>query len=271
MKRHKILYPCVTALLLTAPSLYAQKVWEENGKGFVMMEAEDTESSLGKCWKLTKPNGYTGKGALEMTCNDPGKGPPAQPLDYKFKITTAGEYSLHLHIYKNLQGQPMDKSNDVYIRVAGNFSPGKGAPSLDVLKKDNKHYAGHHEYCKWSGDKSIDVNHAKFSATYVFKAGETYTVTMSGRAQRTNVNALVMTTAAAKSEALGEGTSGLGISPVNGREATPRIGVGRGVHGLTLMTVDGRVVTTGQAAGTANGFSADRPALGVYLGAPDQR
>ncbi len=271
MKHHKILNSSVIALLFATPSLYAQKVWEENGKGFVMMEAEDTESSLGSCWKLTKPNGHTGKGALEMTCNNPSTGSPKQPLNYKFKITTPGEYSLHLHIYKNLQGQPHDKCNDVYIRVAGDFSAGSGAPSLDILKKDTKHFGGNHERCAWTGAKPIDSDHKKFAATYVFKAGETYTLTMSGRAQRANVNALVFTTAAAKSDALGSGgTTGLRISPVNGREATPRIVVGRGAHGLTLMTVDGRMATTGQAAGAANGFNADKSALGVYLNAPEQ-
>lgn len=244
----------LSSLALLPAAAHAQKIWQENGTGYVIMEAENTESDLGKCWKETKPPGYTGRSALENTCNNPSVGPPQQPLKYTVKIKEGGQYSLHLHIYKNLQGEEPDKCNDVYIKVEGDYAAGAGAPVLADLKKDNKHYGGDHSKSQWSGDKPIDVHEKKWAATYVFKAGETYTLTMSGRAQRANINRLVFTTAAAKEKALNPatpesiGTPTTLLAPAPGiRMAAP--GGFTGAPGASLIGVDGRRTRMGDGPG----------------------
>jgi len=186
--------------MLLSPLSYAEKIYLESD-GMVVMEAENTQTSLGTVWKLTTPSGYTGKGALENTANNPSSGPAAGPLNYTFKISKAGEYVIYLHIYKNLQGEASDKCNDVYVKVAGDYTAGSGGATLENLKKDNKLFGGNDKTCAWSGDKSLDVHDVKYCPKYNFKSGQVYTLTMSGRAQRCNVNRIIFATADAKTKA----------------------------------------------------------------------
>ena len=163
-------------LLCLATPLAADPVFEEK-RGLVVMEAESTDSSLGR-WKLkTFLKGYEGTGHLEFTGNKPENGPPASPLRYKFRINKPGKYSLVLRAHKRLETKRTDISNDCYVAMKGDFTAGGSAP-MKILKDDTKLFGGHAETWGWA--TTLDANHKKFPAEYIFNAGETYQLTISG-------------------------------------------------------------------------------------------
>lgn len=165
------------------------------GSNYIVFEAEATESPLGK-WEIITPSDprYKNNGSvqpinkthLEFTGNDHNFGPPTSPLEYKFKCPKTGTYKLGGRLYQRLEGQPDDKCNDVYIRMAGNFTSGNHIPT-SVLKQDEKFFGRGVD--KWGAFYNIDShNHGKADVLYNLIEGEIYTFTVSGRAQRTNVD-----------------------------------------------------------------------------------
>ncbi len=160
--------------------------------GLLIMEAESTKTGLGK-WIVEKNvNGHTGSGHIEFTGNGSNGGPATSPLKYTFKINKGGNYRLNIRCHKQLDGAPGDKNNDGYVRVEGDYSAGTGnkaAATVD-LKKNTKIFGG--SPTGWGWATQLDVNNKiKKFPIYNFKAGETYTLILSGRSIKWNVDRIV--------------------------------------------------------------------------------
>lgn len=185
-------------------SLNAQ-IYEEN-QGYVAMEMESTSSPLDLWLKIENGNPLFIKSAsggvhLEFNGNSPAGGGAKSPLTYTFKINNSGTYKLMLRASKRLAGEATDKCNDCFVKMAGDFtSPYPLSdirkPSTEDLKKNIKFFGGGaHPNISWANllDFPVpDQSHAKVAAHYVFKAGQTYTLTISGRSQRYNLDFLIL-------------------------------------------------------------------------------
>ena len=176
---------CAAAVAFT--SSISAKVFEGKG-GLVVMEAESTESSLGKWKTKTTVKEFTGKSHLEFTGNKPANGPAISPLKYEFKVDKDGQYDLMIRGFKRLEGEEHDKCNDVYVKLAGDFESAGDAP-IKLLKNETKLFGGHHE--KWGWAAKLDEGHKKYNPSYKLKAGETYTLTVYGRSQRFNIDRII--------------------------------------------------------------------------------
>ena len=172
------------------------------GANWVVFEADVTSSPLDK-WvkrtpsdakymKGTRTHGPIGADYLEFTGNDENGGTATSPLVYKFTAPKTAKYRLGMRLLQNLEGAEWDKSNDVYIRLEGNFTSGN-AFSTDDMKHDNKFYGRGKD--NWGAGINMEghVNGVKTltPATYNLIAGEEYTFTMSGRAQRTCIDYII--------------------------------------------------------------------------------
>ncbi len=156
--------------------------------GLLVIEVESTSSSLGD-WKVLQTiEGYTGGGHLEFTGNGPAGGPASSPLAYAFTVDMDGDYQLLIRAHKRLDGEQPDKCNDCYVRLEGDFGAGGSAP-LEFLGTDTKLYGGNPEGWGWTAQ--LDRQHKKYPPVYKLKAGERYTLTISGRSQRFNMDRIV--------------------------------------------------------------------------------
>ncbi len=156
--------------------------------GVVVMEAESTDSSLGRWKTKTTLEGYQGSGHLEFTGNKPESGPPESPLVYHFKVTKPGNYALILRARKRLESKRQDISNDCFVRLEGDYESGNNTPK-EVLEEDTKLFGGDAD--GWGAAVKLDVKHKKFDPVYELKAGETYQFVMSGRSQNFNVDRIL--------------------------------------------------------------------------------
>ncbi|GAA3514664.1 hypothetical protein GCM10022393_30780 [Aquimarina addita] len=172
-------------------------VYEESG-GLVIIEAENRTADLGE-WSIKTTslnNAYTGDGYLEFTGNTPINGNPNSPIEYQFKINEPGLYELHLRCAREtltINGEVRtDIANDCYVRVDGDYNEGPNAGNshndqapLAALKSDTKFFGGNDKSFVWADGSRLDLGGEtnKRSAIYDFKAGETYTLTVSGRSQ----------------------------------------------------------------------------------------
>jgi len=169
--------------------------------GLVVMEAEATKSPSGRWKGSTAMSGYTGQGYIEFTGNKPMNGQPDSPLVYRFKINKAGLYYLHMHAGREDHGQRKDYSNDCYVRVEGDYGAGpnvgdkhgQDAP-LAALRKDTKFYGGGFKKLAWFSGNHLDLggHNNKRVAVYGFKAGERYTLVVSGRSKHFCVDRIVL-------------------------------------------------------------------------------
>jgi hypothetical protein len=177
-------------LLLTVSSANAgtETVFLEK-KGIVAIEAESTDSKLGKWIKKTDVADYSGECHLEFTGNKTISGPPNSPLTYSFKISKPGTYQLTLRARKRLETERDDISNDCFVALKGDFDAGGGAP-LKVLKEDTKMFGGAAD--KWAWTTQLDVNHRKYPAIYDLKEGEIYELTISGRSKNFNIDRILL-------------------------------------------------------------------------------
>ncbi|MEM6601071.1 MAG: hypothetical protein AAF649_06780 [Verrucomicrobiota bacterium] len=172
--------------------LCAETTWEEKD-GLVMMEAEATDSRLGK-WKLMSAVlGFSGEGYLEFTGNTPTNGPPQSDIEYEFKITRPGLYYLALRCAKEKVGGRTDLANDCYVSLKGDFEEGPNAGDRHgddapkrMLKEETKFFGGDIRKFQWSHGSRLDPggHDNKRVAIYEFKADEVYTLTIHGRSQR---------------------------------------------------------------------------------------
>jgi len=156
--------------------------------GLLIMEVESTDSSKGKWKKRDTIDGFTGESHYEFTGNKPASGPATSPMKYKFTVDKDGDYKLMIRAYKRLDGEPEDRCNDCYVKLKGDFESGGDAP-LKVLEEDAKLFGGSHD--KWGWTRKLDVNHKKYNPVYKLKVGEKYTLTVSGRSQRFNMDRIV--------------------------------------------------------------------------------
>ncbi|MGJ8644087.1 MAG: hypothetical protein ACSHX9_11805 [Luteolibacter sp.] len=174
--------------LIALPCQAADPVFIEDD-GIVVMEAESTDSKLGKWKKKTNIEGFTGECHIEFTGNKPESGPAVSPLTYKFKITKEGKYSLVIRAHKRLESERQDISNDCYVALKGNFES-TGKTPMKLLENDTKLFGGTAE--GWGWTQKLDEGHKKFPAEYSLKSGETYELTVSGRSKNFNIDSIML-------------------------------------------------------------------------------
>ncbi len=211
-------------------------VYQEAG-GYVLMEMENTETDHSQCWTVeTQKNPEGGKALRQAKCNNPGTGSAKNPLKYSFKINTGGVYTLYMKMWKDFARtkSESDKSNDVYVRVAGDFTTG-GSASTGILKGDNKYFGGSPNSYAWNNGM-LDVSHKKMEAKYTFKSGETYDLFISARAQDVVIDRILFATSEGQAKGQAEGTpeSSTGgnptfmLTPTQSHLSTPKLVAHRG-------------------------------------------
>jgi hypothetical protein len=160
--------------------------------GIVVMESENTPSSLGLWAGRTDISGFTGSGHLEFTGNTEMSGKATSPLTYTFAIAKAGSYRLIIRGGKTPpDGTPSDQANDCYVRMDGSYTAGGDAP-LSTLQADTKMYGAQEN--SWNGwTETLDSHSSgKDPAIYNLLAGETYTLTVSGRSRSYTMDRIVL-------------------------------------------------------------------------------
>lgn len=188
-------------LLSLAGSAALADVVFEGKDGQVVIESESTTSPLGKWVKKTSVDGYTGECHYEFTGNTPNNGPATSPLTYTFTVDKEGPYRLWIRAHKRLLGDDGkkargDQCNDCYVRLEGNFESGNEAPRK-VLGTDTKLYVHGKSAESWDWTAKLDFHdpetHAgvKRDAVYELKTGEVYTLVVSGRSQRFNMDRIL--------------------------------------------------------------------------------
>lgn len=167
------------------------------GENYVVFDAEATDSPLGE-WKLIKKgdSDYLDKASmgpingthLEFTGNNQASGPAGSPLKYEFTAPNTGEYKLVIRLYQRLGSAENDKSNDVYIRMDGDFTSATDKYTTTDLKTDLKFFGrGVNQWgSAYSGDGG--AAHNKSAILYNLKKGKKYTFTMSGRSKNANID-----------------------------------------------------------------------------------
>ncbi|MDZ8119126.1 PKD domain-containing protein [Pontiella agarivorans] len=166
-------------------------IWIEKD-GLVIFEAEDTRSDLGLWEELSTITPHLGTGYLDFMGNSAPGGPVNSPLEYRFHITKPGLYYLHMHVARVTVGDRTDVANDCYVRVDGDYTahPDAGTrwndpATLSVLEEDTKLFGGKHNQFVWRAGPCLDPESGsdKVIPIYHFKAGETYSLWMSGRSK----------------------------------------------------------------------------------------
>jgi|GEM_PF-294925 len=179
--------------------------------GGVIIEPENTISDLDE-WEIdTEPlsNDFTGTSYLEFdpdgsSPNSVASGPPTSPLTYHFRINQSGLYTLELRCAREtliLNGATRtDVANDCYVRVEGDYDEGPNAGDnngdnalLELLQSDTKFFGGNDLSFVWAAGNRLDPGGEanKRRAVYDFKAGEIYTLVVSGRSEKFKLDRLV--------------------------------------------------------------------------------
>lgn len=173
--------------------------WQES-EGYILMEMENTASPLGS-WNFRDKNNLptppTGQGDYVTGAQGTGHleyiGPWAaagSPLEYTFTVSKAGIYYLQLRCFKRLDdGDPGDKHNDCFIKMAGDYESGNEVP-LSALQSNTKMYGGNAD--SWGRASNLDYAGSHYQAAYVFKAGETYTLTITDRSTQFNIDRILL-------------------------------------------------------------------------------
>ncbi|WP_159020754.1 hypothetical protein [Algibacter sp. L3A6] len=169
------------------------------GDNFIVFEPEITKSDLGLWVKRVPgdPKYHVGtgieainKGYLEFTGNNLNTGPATSPLEYEFVCPKTAQYRLVMRMYQPLaDDEEEDKRNDVYVRLEGDFTSGF-VYTTETLETDHKFWG--RGVRKWGStiklEAEVNGNDVLTRAVYNLKEGETYTFTMSGRAQGTSID-----------------------------------------------------------------------------------
>jgi hypothetical protein len=204
--------PLILKLILPAvlfPAAFTSGKTYQEADGLVIMEAEASPALAGPSgdlWAIYRPGdpffveGATGDAHLEFRGNRPMNGPPAAPLTYTFTIHTEGFYWLEMRARKRLEGDPADWANDCFVRMEGDtFGPGPNpgdnhrddAP-LEMLLRDTKMYGGNADNWGWTVELDPGGHDNKRRPIYYLHAGSTYTLIVSGRSQRFNIDRIIL-------------------------------------------------------------------------------
>lgn len=181
-------------LFATTVNMFSQKVYLEKD-GIVMMEAENTPSPLDLWVTSTTFSSFSGNGHIEFSGGAVnGAGSPMSPIVYKFKINEAGDYTLNIRGRSRLLAdEPNDWANDAWFKVEGDYTVAtNGPPDISWMNTDTKIFVGRGGNGDWGWGTNYDRNHVQPKAIFNFKAGETYTLTMSGRSKRFNVDRILL-------------------------------------------------------------------------------
>ena len=199
------------ALVLAAPAAFAvvgpDDVYQESN-GILVMEAERTSSSLGTGtdrWEIHTPGetnyvaGAANEAHIEFQGNGSNGGTPKTPLTYNFKINQGGYYYLHLRARARLDGAEPDKNNDCYVKVGGDsFGAGPNAGNihmndapLSLLTSDTKMYGGSPTTWGWADFLDAGGTTNKRYPVYNFTSGGNYTLTISGRSIKFNIDRII--------------------------------------------------------------------------------
>ena len=171
------------------------------GPNYVVFEPEVTKSDLG-LWVKRIPSDSKyhvvsedeidaiNKGYLEFTGNDKNSGPATSPLKYTFKCPKSAKYRIVMRMLQPLKdGEEGDKRNDVYIKLAGNFTSACKYP-VERLKKNTKFWG--RGVRKWGSifklEAHVDEKVVKDKVVYNLTKDEEYTLTISGRAQGCSID-----------------------------------------------------------------------------------
>jgi hypothetical protein len=165
------------------------------GEDYIVFEAEATTSELGD-WEIidSTDNRYRDEDSIAPIngthleyAGVNSYNEPVWPLEYTFIAPKTATYRLTMRLYQRLEGEESDKCNDVYIKMAGNFTSGNDVYSTDELKGDMKFFGrGIDQWgCSYFGDLN---NQVQGKVLYNLIEGEEYTFTMSGRSERTNID-----------------------------------------------------------------------------------
>lgn len=188
------------------------------GPGFIAFEPEITASNLGM-WKLREKgkegyfpenNNYikrdsdlapTRDNYLEFTGNNLNGGTPKSPLVYTFKCRKSATYKLVMRMLQPLEPcsggshctdngfEKGDKRNDLWIKLEGNFSSNNQLP-VSVLAANNKFWGRGQR--RWGSvykmETHVNGNKVQQVPAYNLIGGETYTLTLSGRAQGCSID-----------------------------------------------------------------------------------
>jgi hypothetical protein len=173
------------------------------GSNFILFEPEITKSDLG-LWVMRVPGDpkyHVGTGIeainknyLEFTGNNLNGGAAKSPLSYTFTSPKTGKFRLVMRMYQPLlDGEAGDKRNDLWIKLAGDFTTACIYPTED-LKTDHKFWG--RGVRKWGSIHSLEghINGVKKLAKVVYnlKKDEVYTLTMSGRAQGCSIDYVLL-------------------------------------------------------------------------------
>ncbi|GEM_PF-1295024 len=247
---------------------------EENG--IVIMEAENTPSNLGQWKKGTTLSGYTGSGYLEFTGNNYQSGGAKSPITYTFTIQNAGVYRLVPRAATTRPDSvPDDQGNDCYLKMEGDFTPGSNA-TLENLTKNQKFFTILKKANQWVWGRQFDMNnsHTFREAEYTFKAGETYTLTVSGRSKSYSLDRIVLyrksdwSASAAQNTSLAE--SGRGAA---GNQA-PLVSAGEDrsvTHETSSVTLLGSVSDDGLPSGNLSSLWTQISGPTSVIGTADQQ
>jgi len=171
------------------------------GPDYFVFEAEDTDSPL-DLWVLREPGDplyYVGTGNeieainqtyIEFTGNNLNGGSPKSPLTYTFTCPKTATYRILMRMYQPLApNEAGDKRNDVWIKLAGNYTSANVYPQ-SILESDHKFWG--RGVRKWGTCYNLEahVNGVKTQRAVLYNLieGEQYTFTMSGRAQGCSID-----------------------------------------------------------------------------------
>lgn len=188
----KILVLCAVGLTGSAS---AERVYVAQD-GLVVMEAENTESALNghanHPWIIQDTvEGNLGCAHIEFQGNASPGGQPKSPIQYKFKVDQNGTYALQLRAHNRHEAEDEndwnnDWNNDCYVKMAGNFESGDAGVTVAELSADKKMWGG--SATGWGYTWNIDSGGKHKKPRYQFKTNEVYTLTLSGRSKKFNID-----------------------------------------------------------------------------------
>ncbi len=200
----------------------------EEADGLVVMEAENTSYSqtmfqlvnannMGRSGKFGTGDvqfdgvleDFKGQGYLEYAGPDSFREPTDTFMVYSFRINNPGTYYLFLRAFENHAHDPDidnetlfegDRNNDAYVRMEGdytdnvNFSESGGRPGATKNELDtfNKFFCSSNDTNPaWGRSTALEPDDFK-DPNYVFKAGETYNLYITGRSTQLAIDRIYL-------------------------------------------------------------------------------